>query len=377
MHPADMIFFWARSKPEQPALIQPDMVVTYRELAEAIETVSRRVEHYGFNNAEPVAVSIYQPIQKLAVCFALLRRGISVAPVSRAALPHLRPNGISNLIFTGEGMMMSGGRNIRFEDSWLKRDGKSSTNGYSARESLVSSADTIHLLPGAPGGPKKTIVPSSALMARIRMLPLIGEANYDSALIVPSVDSTFGFCRAAVNLYAGKTACFAGNYAAQLLLINTFNIDALVCTAAEATDLIDYIGKSPIYRLDSLREVWIESDYLTKDLGRKIQTHLCRNVIAGYSSAEAGRIGYANFDMIADIPNAVGFVVPDVTVEIVDNDDMSIAPGEEGRVRCRAEYYSRMFAVNNPERASEADNVWCYPGDRGHLTSDGMLCISR
>src|ERR1700692_1567797 len=130
MHPADMIFFWARSNPEQPALVQPDMVVTYRELAEAIETVSGRIEHYGFNKEEPVAVSIHQPIQKLAVCFALLRRGINVAPISRATLPYLRPSGISNLIFTGEGMMLSGGRNIRFEDSWLKRDGKSSASGY-------------------------------------------------------------------------------------------------------------------------------------------------------------------------------------------------------------------------------------------------------
>lgn len=91
---------------------------------------------------------------------------------------------------------------------------------------------------------------------------------------------------------------------------------------------------------------------------------------------EAGRIGYASYDMIANVPNAVGFVVPNVRVEIVNENDKSLAPGEEGRVRCQTEYYSKIFAANNLERASEADNVWWYPGDLGHLTSDGIICIS-
>jgi len=372
-----MIFFWARSNPEQPALIQPDMVVTYRELAEAIESVAGRVAHYGFNKQEPVAVSIQQPIQKLAVSFALMRHGISVAPVNRAALPHLRSNGIYNVIFTGEGLMLSGGRNIRFEESWLKRDANAAAAKRPVGESLAGDAMTIFLNPAAAGGLKRTIVPSGALMARIGMLPLIGEANYDRVLILPSVNSPSGFCRAAVNLYAGRTACFAGNDAAQLLAIDTFNIDALVCSPQQADELIEFVGKSGAHRFDSLREVWIEDGYVSKDLGGRIQNHLCRNVIAGYGSSESGRIALANFDMIADRPEAVGFVVPHATVEIVDDNDTPFPPGEVGRVRCRTEYFCRMFAANNPERASEANDKWWYPGDLGRLTSDGMLCISR
>src|ERR1700682_2324087 len=109
MHPADMIFFWARSNPEQAALIQPDMVVTYRELAEGIETVSERVARYDFSSQEPVAVSIDQPIHKLVVCIALWRSGISFVPVTPQAFPYLRSNSINNVIFTGQGLMLSGG----------------------------------------------------------------------------------------------------------------------------------------------------------------------------------------------------------------------------------------------------------------------------
>ena len=114
MHPANMIFYWAFSNPEQPAIIQPNVVVSYREFAEAVDAISRRVNHYSFNPQEPVAVSVQQPLHKLAVCFALLRCGISAVPISHTALPHLRPNGIHNVIFTGEGQVLAGGRNIRF-----------------------------------------------------------------------------------------------------------------------------------------------------------------------------------------------------------------------------------------------------------------------
>src|SRR5262245_7235994 len=129
MHPADIIFFWARSIPEQPALIQPDMVLTYRELAEAIVAISERIAQYGFAKEEPVAVAIDQPIQKLAVCLALMRCGITVAPVGPSALPHLRANDIWNVIFTGDGLVLSGGRNVRFENSWLMRGTKPPADG--------------------------------------------------------------------------------------------------------------------------------------------------------------------------------------------------------------------------------------------------------
>ena len=49
----DMIAFWARIKPHQPAVIQPDMIVTYRGLADAIEFIARRIATIGFEPQKP------------------------------------------------------------------------------------------------------------------------------------------------------------------------------------------------------------------------------------------------------------------------------------------------------------------------------------
>jgi acyl-coenzyme A synthetase/AMP-(fatty) acid ligase len=376
MHPADMIFFWARSNPDQAALLQSDMAVTYRELAEGIETVCERIARYDFSRKEPVAVSIAHPIHKLVVCLALWRSGISFVPVGPRTFPYLRSSGINNLIFTGEGLMLSGGRNIRFEESWLRREAGASTPRRPASESLAGDTDAVFFGQGATGALEKTVVPSSALMARIKMLPFIGETNYATALILSSLNSPLGFCRVAVSLYAGKTACLAVGHEARLLAATAFNIDTLIGSAPQLADLADFIEKKTTgYPVDTLREVWIEDGRASKELVARIQAHLCRKVVAGYGSVEAGRIALASYDAIAPVAGAVGFVLPDVRVAIVDDAGAALPPGQDGWVRCRSEYYSRMFAANHPDRAGEAPDAWWHSGDRGRLTDEGMLCL--
>src|SRR5262249_33906984 len=99
MHVVDMVFFWARVEPDRLAIIQPEMVTTCRGLADAIESISDRIDQLGLDTGEPVAVSIANPSYFLATIFALFRCGFSVAPVNAPLLLHLRAAGIRNLIY--------------------------------------------------------------------------------------------------------------------------------------------------------------------------------------------------------------------------------------------------------------------------------------
>ena len=376
MHPADMIFFWARTNPSQAALTLADMAVTYRELADGVETVCERIARYDFSRDELVAVSVAHPIHKLVVSLALWRSGISFAPVTPQLFPYLRGSGINNLIFTGEGLMLSGGRNIRFEESWLRREAEPASSARRLQESLAGDTDVAFLPPGAGGVLEKTILPASALTARIKMLPLIGEASYATALILSSLNGPLGFCRAAVSLYAGKTTCLAVGAEAQLLAIAAFNIDTLIGSAVEIAGLADFMAmKATAYPVDSLREVWIDSGPADSELVGKIRTHLCRSVVAGYGSPAAGRIALASYDTLAPLSGAVGFVLPGVEVQIVGESGAAVPAGTVGLVRCRSEYHSRMFAANNPAKGAEANDAWWHSGDRGRLTEDGLLLI--
>jgi acyl-coenzyme A synthetase/AMP-(fatty) acid ligase len=72
---------------------------------------------------------------------------------------------------------------------------------------------------------------------------------------------------------------------------------------------------------------------------------------------------------IAHIPDAVGFVIPDAEVQIVEGQDNILPFGAEGFVRLRTKLFVTNFQI-------EDANIWFYPGDIGWLTADGVLCIA-
>ena len=73
--------------------------------------------------------------------------------------------------------------------------------------------------------------------------------------------------------------------------------------------------------------------------------------------------------MVADIPKAVGFVIPEAEVQIVDADGKILPPGSEGAVRLRTTQFLENFAITDSD-------TWYYTGDIGWLTKNGVLCIA-
>lgn len=370
-----MIFYWAKAAPERLAIIQHDVVVTYRALADAIESVCERIDRFDLGRGTPVAVAIRDASRLLAVCFALLRRGIMAVPIGRDTLPHLVSNGIITVIGDDESFSHSGGRHIRFDDSWLRGEHKIPLTPAFARKSLADQTSLVLFTSGTTGEPKKTILPSGIFLERLKLLPIVGEGASERVLVAAGLSSSFGFVRAAMVLHQGKTACFAYTPESQLLLIQTYNVEVLVASPQQALVLVQFVEKSAKHRLDTLREVRLAGGSASNELVRRLQRRLCHNVTVKYGATEAGPIAVGSSDIVADVQNAVGFPLPGVEIEIVDAANMVLPAGEEGLVRCRSEYFTKVFAANHRERSSEANDVWWYPGDIGSLTTDGLLCI--
>ena len=181
--------------------------------------------------------------------------------------------------------------------------------------------------------------------------------------------------RALMPLYAGKTVCFAPGTKACLRLIGTHCIETVVATTNETLPLVEEIENGARHRLGSLKEIQLGGNFLSRDLAPRVQSRLCRQLIIEYGVTESGLIALANYDMIAHVPNAVGFVLPDVDLEIIDETNAVLPFGEEGLVRCRTNCFANLIAANNAGRSRGATDTWCYPGDLGRLTPDGMLCI--
>ncbi|HLH98352.1 MAG TPA: class I adenylate-forming enzyme family protein [Xanthobacteraceae bacterium] len=375
MNVIDLMFFWARIDPHRAAIIQPEMVTTFQGLADAIESVSDRIDRLGLDLREPIAVSLANPSHFVAAALAVLRCGYTLALVNPPLFPQLQPSGIRNLIYDTQGLVLSGGRNIRFEMSWLPASPPSKRKPYRPRP--LNDVSTIAFTSGTTGLPKMQVLRRAALEHRFAC-PITSLANGDhqKALIMPGVAGGFGFNRTCEMLFAGKTACFAPSAEEALWLISTFGIDCILASPQQALGLAEIQQRKTRYALESVKTLRIGGAAVPPEMARRLRSHVCRNVIIYYASTEAGTAASAPYDAIEGIPHAVGFVGPDVELEIVDEADSVLPVGSEGLIRLRTLQSRLNSDPSKPVAAPGSKASWFYPGDIGRLTEDGILCVS-
>jgi acyl-coenzyme A synthetase/AMP-(fatty) acid ligase len=369
-----MIYYWARVVPHRPAIIQPEMVTTFQGLADAIDSVGDRIDRLNLNKREPVAVSIANPSFMLATAFALFRSGYGVAPVNMPLYPHLVGAGIRNLIYDTQGQVTSGGRNVRFDMSWLPEPEPGVKRNY--RQGPIENADCVFFTSETTGLPKK-IIQGAAALTRLLEYPITcASGDHQKILIMPSLISPFGFNRACEILSVGKTVCFAPSAEAVLSLIDLFGIELVVASAAQALSLAKAKSQKPAYQLASLKTLIIDGGEVEPQAVAGISGALCRNVLSQYGSTEAGVVALAPFDAIMDVPGAVGFALPWAEIQIVDEIGTVLQPGAEGLIRYRTPQLDDNIKASGAEAIPSVRDGWSYPGDIGLMTADAVLCLA-
>jgi acyl-coenzyme A synthetase/AMP-(fatty) acid ligase len=371
----EMIYYWARAVPHRPAIIQSDMVTTFQGLVDAIESISERIDRLNLNRREPVAVSVANPAFMLATAFALLRNGYDAAPVNERLYPHLAGAGIRNLIYDTTGLAVSGGRNIRFDMSWLP-DAKQQDTQRAYRHRPVENAGLVFFTSGTTGRPKKVTQTGAALQKLLEYPYSCASGAQQKILIMPGLTTSYGFNRVFEIFNAGKTVCLAPNSQAALALVDTFGVELIVASTVQALELVEVKKKNPAYHLTSLQIVWFGGGRISPERISDISTVLCRNSTHHYGSTEGGSVASAPLGVIADIPGAVGIVLPWVELEIVDETGEVLPAGSEGLIRYRTPRFLQNLEALSADNIPGVKDRWFYPGDVGLLTAGGVLCLA-
>ena len=103
---------------------------------------------------------------------------------------------------------------------------------------------------------------------------------------------------------------------------------------------------------------------------------MCPNLISLYGATEVGAIATADARVTTRVPGAVGYILPDAQVQIVDRSDKQLAPGTEGIIRVRTEQGVTGYYGDPTASAAMFRDGWFYPGDYGYVADDGLLVIT-
>jgi acyl-coenzyme A synthetase/AMP-(fatty) acid ligase len=369
MHIVDMVYFWARTMPRQLAVIQPEGVVTYQALAQGIESAAVYFAASVTDKSKPVTVSLPSAPKMLIASLGLLRAGCSIIVANPADLIHIPLVDSNTLVYERGGTTLNERENIVFDESWLELGATAPRLSRQLPQPRTRNADVYFFTSGTTGRPKRIIRTQKAWDHRILFNATSAFADYERALLMTGVNNAMGFTRAYEVLYAGKTLCFAPIGQPMLWLANIYDIDLIIASPQQALGLAELQEKVTQYPLAALKTIRIGGSVMSRDGINRIKKHLCRNIIIAYSSTEAGVAALAPHDMIADIPNAVGFVIPEAEIQIVDAEGNNLPVGSEGFVRLRTAQFLANFDIENAE-------TWYYPGDVGWLTENGVLCIA-
>jgi len=129
-------------------------------------------------------------------------------------------------------------------------------------------------------------------------------------------------------------------------------------------------------RFPSLKRIQVGGAMLPPSIALAARAMLCPNVVGVYGSTEAGGISHTPAAVLQAHPDAAGFVLPGVEVQIVDAEGQVCAAGVEGVVRVRTPDMLCHY-IGDAEASAECfRDGWFHPGDLGVLRADGLLRIT-
>ena len=156
--------------------------------------------------------------------------------------------------------------------------------------------------------------------------------------------------------------------------IDRYAITHVSLTANYFSSLLPYLPANGC-RFPGVVEVSTSGMAIPEKLRSEIRRRINPNLVIWYGANEAQTLTAANPEMQELYPETVGRALPGVELEVVDDDDRPVPPGQPGHVRARTPWMPAGY-LNAPDARNRTfRNGWMYLGDVGVMSAEGMLFI--
>jgi acyl-CoA synthetase (AMP-forming)/AMP-acid ligase II len=371
----------ALRRPDRPALIQADEVVSWANLEWRVQHAAGALLDHGVRQGNIVAVSMADTIDQVVIIFALMRLGAVMLPLD---VRWAQPESLRVANFFKASMLIVDNANGRdnniptvcIDAKW--RESLSKAQAVRTWDTSPEDPLLLSLSSGTTGIPKGPMVSHGLYMQRMFYETVTnGTSQADTNMLATPLYFGAGRNVTLMNLVVGATVVLhPPPYQITDLVqqINERNVTSIlvVPTIIRRMLALPFDGK-PL--LPKLRIMMSSAATLHKDEFEAARQRVTPNLANLYATTEAGVVTQLEPNDSAGKAGSVGRPAYLVDVQIADDMHRILAAGEVGRIRYRSLAVPDGFYQNAEETAKAFHDGWYYPGDLAKLDEDGYLYL--
>jgi acyl-CoA synthetase (AMP-forming)/AMP-acid ligase II len=378
MNIVEPILFQARHDPPAPALCAPGTalgLVSYARLARFILSIGHRAVHHGIAPGHVVAIQVKDTIFHTALALGLMHVGAATVSVGATLPAGLRIDAI--LTDTPQAYGKSNPKVVAVDLTWM------SGKGVPVEERIYRGNGNdicrIAMTSGSTGEAKAVGFTHNNQLARLaRYNHVYGKKFSDCSRFFSDygLGSSGGFRHILYVLSRGGTMFFPGASPMETLQnFELYKVQGLIASPGGLGGFLNFYDSNPDFR--SGFEVIISAGSpLPNSLSERVRARMCSNLIFYYGTTETSTISSAPAHALTGVAGAVGYVAPDVSVQIVDDVGAPLPHGREGSIRVRTSVSVLGYLDDDEHAARPFHDGYFDTGDIGYLTVGRLLAIT-
>jgi acyl-CoA synthetase (AMP-forming)/AMP-acid ligase II len=378
---ADVFIGLSERLADRVAVESPKIKLTYREMVDRAARSADELHARGVLAGDRVGVSLRDSAEALVLTLAVWILGGVVVPIDFRARPGERASlfqgfGLRTIVEDRSGPPTQNYSSIIVDQSWT--DVISGHRVELDRSQRDPAPAFIALTSGTTGQPLGAVVDHERLLARV-MLPLeLGRKDAGGRLFNP-ISLSFGLSihnTLTHMLNGGTVIFFSPLFGAEELAeaVASSGATSVCAVPTIARDLLDLQGSRALPMFNKLNLFYCSGSPMLAEEKRQAKERLTTNFVELYASQLGGRISFLDSSDIDDHADTVGRILPQVSLQIVDEADKLLPVGEAGIIRVRSPGMARTV-LQKAERASgdRLKDGWVYTGEIGAVTEEGFL----
>ena len=363
------IRFGARARPLSVALSNGNVHVTYRQFDEAIDQIAAALRRAGLGGDDTiVGVSLGDAYQHVLVTLAAMRLGLATSSLFPAMAPAMATlAGVTHLVSDDAALNPA----VLADAAWFEAVRTAPVERVPSARTDPDRLARVQLSSGTTGTPKAVGLSWGTLLLRSGLsMSFHGLAARTVSMI--GMESGGLGAWAATWRNGGTVLIAPPSPAALAHVLPILQPTMIVASPIQIAALADALDADARPLITPVL-ISVAGGRVSRAVREKLTLRLGASVAPTYASTEAGTVAAGMNSGLTD-ERDVGYVMPGINVEIVDDAGTPLPAGETGHLRIAGP--GVVDGYREAERSAAFRDGWFHPGDLGSLSADGLLRIA-